>query len=294
MIRTRLAPFLSLCLILAACGGSEESSDGRSPTNNTSSPVSTNGEQPDPSEDETDVDENGAAEALPDGIVFALPADIDVPPGYQLIANACEGDEWGAALGYAYPEEWEVVGWGMGGSGGIVHASVDHRFETPSGTVDFQIRWQEEDQFAGSPFGPDDDEDDHPFGREVHIGDRTITVTPTEHMTLSIGDQAVTLWISTEKEYPEVVDGTLLQADAEIATVTASGGEIRIEDRAIIHFSIADDAADDDTIRTILESLHLPECARHAAIVNYELILSTDLDGDGEISTVEDLLALND
>ncbi len=47
---------------------------------------------------------------------------------------------------------------------------------------------------------------------------------------------------------------------------------------------------DTDTVTQIIESFAIPECTQRQVVTEREVLLGQDIDGDGEVATIEDMV----
>ena len=294
MFRRALALTLGLALggSLVACGGGGDDAGDNpfaAPTDIDSTDADAGEdrlESPDPG---GEADTSGGS-TMEGSIDFALPAEVDVPSGFAMIGDNCEGDERGAGVRFVHPEDWELTGRSRGGSGAPIDGSIGHTFTTADDWVYIEVSsntdtggLQEEDETAG------------PYDYDYTAGDREGTVTYDQTMTVNVADQELEVWEVDETSYPDIVDDRQLKLDVMVFEVTPGGGMSPITTSVTVTIDLPiDSSTDDDVIQTIIGSLNVSECTRDLTTLNYEVITGSDLDGDGEIASAEDLMAALD
>lgn len=220
---------------------------------------------------------------------FFVPETVEAPAGYVTLANACDpegNDAYGAFIRYAVPEDWSVSGRGSAGSGDDLSGNVDHEFTTSGGEVwialDRDSRDDQDQILNGSR------EVSESLDYTYSVGDEETQVVHREAFTTSINGEDHTVWT--------VSDGSDLSAGEDAVyrvrvvayhmtwpaegSLTASFVMELIGDPAVL---------DDETARTIVETIQIPECVRDRVLVTKEVTVSTDLNGDGHVSTADDL-----
>ena len=291
MFRRTLALTLTLALgsSLVACGGGGDAADnpftagaGADIDSADIGAVDDLYESPDP----IDGADTSGGSTLEGSIEFALPPEADVPSGFMMIGDNCAGDDRGAGVRFVYPEDWNLTGYSRGGSGAHIDGSVGHTFSTAEGRVYIEA------QTNTIATGMGQDEEAESFDYDYTFGDRAGTVTYDQTMTTTVSDQEVSVWEVDETRYPDMVDGRQLKFTVKIYELTTTSGMNSMVMSVTVRIDLPiDSTTGDDVIRTIIGSLNVSDCTRDNTTAMHEAITNIDLDGDGEITKPEDLLA---
>jgi len=219
---------------------------------------------------------------------FFVPAAVDAPSGYRLLDDACEAedDDYGGYIRFAVPEIWTASGRGSSGSSYDLSGSVDHRFTTENGgvTIEFDRDQRDERDEVVSPDG----EPTESFDYRYTTGDVETHVVHTEAFSATIDGRDLPVWTVTDGSDLHAGDDALYRV-----RVTAFHVTWPVDGRSTTSFTMtltgAPEDLGDDVAKAIVESVQVSDCVRETVTVVNELTFSTDLDGDGEVATPEEL-----
>lgn len=287
------AALVATAMVLASCGGGGGSKD-TSKTTDTKSSASTVAPKDDRS-NEGDKRSGTSQPAREAELTFLLPEQAALPAGHRMLDDRCAGtDEWGGWVTFAVPEAWEAVGFGRSGGTSPTEGSLDHDFKTDGGKVYIEVDADSRDD-AGKILNGSREATES-FDYEITVGSTTTKVVFTKVSSIEVGDQTVDLFKAALADYPDVatISGDVYKARLDLAEIT--GGDLvpsrEFSSVLSVEFDPAKVTLTDDEVATIVASAALPECSRTSILVHYEVMLSADLDGDGQISTTDDLRAV--
>lgn len=286
---------LLIASTLAACssgGGSGESGEAKTPAEIAGDDAAVDGSGSSSDDDGDGDDSGGDTAGEPSGertgsIEFLVPESADAPSGFRMIDTACESDDdlFGGHIVYAVPESWDVEGRGAAGTTITLDGDVDHRFGAADGIV--TVAFARDNRDPENRILGDDGEASESFDHTiVDFDGEEKQVTHTEVLDTAVGDQAVTVWTTpTDDEalyktritayhltYPHDMEWT----QSFVLTVSGAEGELS-----------------EAVVRTIIETVAIPDCTREATVIANEVAYSTDLDGDGQVAEPSDLVEIH-
>lgn len=273
----------AVALIAAGCGGGgDDDSDAASGSTRPAPTSADSGSgENEPDDGAEDVAEETAGADLAE-LEALLPEEAVAPDGFEMLAGKCMVDE-GPTPGwftYAVPSGYVQAGASSAGSGGPLGDETEAKYETDSGYVTVAISV---DQRNGEGNVVDDDgEETESF--DYLDGDDTVTFDAVA--TLTVADRQVELMKADgdEAEYRAQVEALLLPSFADPAEQSS----------AVIVVTISHDTdvvLTEDEIGAIVESLSMPACTMERITIQQEMMHQVDLDGDGTVATIEDLMA---
>lgn len=269
-----------------------------------------------PDSDEPSDSEEPAAADAPEPVAV-LPFEIEVPSGYRMLPARCEpgypndperprgessdssDDEadYSTWITYAVPETWESVGRGSAGSGSVTGSDEDLSFRVDrgdgsTGDVNIEIVWDNRDfdgnitDYNGDPW--------ESFDYDNQVGDDNTTITYENVATLGVGDQEAELFYRDPAQAPDdlSVAQYRVRLDAfELPKNNTSGGYELVPQSFVVTFEFDNEKIplDQATIESIVESFVLPECSWDGTLLDHELLLNLDLNGDGHIRDADDV-----
>lgn len=278
----------TVILLATACGGDDDAS-----------PVTEPPARPDPTEAPADPvgddeDADGSAGVPPPE--FALDESPTVADGFRPVTARCEAeDERGAWLALAVPEGWELKGSGSAGSGSPLDESSTLEFETADGSVKVEVqpdRRGAEGELLDSEGAPWESFD-YEWSSYGDSGEKSGTVTFEAIGTVDVADQQVELFVADRDQDADFLSATEHKARVDIAQLPNFALENRLHPvSAVIVVTHDPDAValDADVVTSIVESLAIPTCTRERVVGQLELTIGEDLDGDGHVTTMEDIL----
>lgn len=291
----RTAPLLFTTLLglgaLTACGSDvvDAVSEGKKAAENA---IESDGAQ------EQTGDEGGALAP----VEFLLPETVSVPGGSNEILTECadpapaEG-EYRSNYGFAVPSGWTPNARSAAGSGTLLDEDIKLGFDTAKGDVDVAL---ERDQLNedGVVLGPDR-EPFTSFDRSYTVvsssgPDVEVSIVFDDLGTFTVGDQTVSLFVAPKAQHPDQMYATEYKARVETMSVPAPNlNRSNAHTKSIVvTVSHEDDGAvTEDDVKSIIGSLALAPCVRESVFDDLELTYQEDLDGDGKITTVEEMLA---
>lgn len=258
------------------------------------------------------------SEDAPDPIAL-LPLEARTPDGFRQLAANCDPgypsdpnrtgsgepdvedgeDKYSTWITYAVPEEWGIGGRGAAGSGGVTGTDEDRSFtfdpeNSSKGRLEVEVSWANVDSdgkvstWDGQPW--------EGFDYEVTIGDDKATITYENVATVSVGDQEVDLFHMdpaqapdhvSETEYGALIDVMELPGRRVLGGPTSQPYAVFVA----ISFDGERNPVDQETIEKIVGSFTLPSCTWERTLLDHEMIVSLDLNGDGHIRTPEEAQA---
>lgn len=299
---------LAGALVLAACGGGGDDDDAVDGSGGDRPGVGVdeaNGGV-DQTSDEADGDgTEGGDQALQSGEANSyLPFDAEAPAGYRSVADECEaqadgGDDdaptkYTSPIGWAVPTGWTSGGRSSGGSGGVLGTDVDLRFTTEDGDrITIGYEWD--------THGPDNVIHDYngdpwkTFDYDSSIGDDKARIVYDSVSMVTIGDQEVELFHLDPNQAPEHVSSVEYKARVRVMEIIdpKQGPRAPSESSFVFTISFDTDGADvsQEAAESVVGSLSMPTCQWDDLIVNQEMYRGIDLNGDGEIKSIEDAQA---
>lgn len=300
---------------LGACGGGGGDGEASDPT---TAPVP--GGVAVPGEDAGDDDpaEPASAEDAPEPVAL-LPLESRAPAGFRQLAANCdpgfpsdpnrtEGEEpdfedgedsYSTWITYAVPEEWGIGGRGAAGSGGVTGTDEDRSFtfdpeNSSKGRLEVDVSWANVD-----PDGEVSTWDGEPwegFDYEMTVGDDAATITYENVATVTVGDQEIDLFHMDPAQAPDHVSETeyAMLIDVMELPGTLGLGGFTSQPYAVfvaISFDGEKNPVDQETIEKIVGSFTLPTCTWERTLLDHEMIVNLDLNGDGHIRTPEEAQA---
>lgn len=234
----------------------------------------------------------GLAEPELQPLRIMLPEPTDPPAGFRAIPPVCEADEGGVWFTFAVPEGWDATGRSFGGSGSPLGDSIDLRFDTGDGDVTVAT-----DPDSRRPDGTilnGAGEEWESFDYDYTRGEESGRITYDEVATASVGDQDVAVVVAEQDQAPEMLGATEYKARLELAELPnpAPGDDDGITPASMV-VTISFDAEElelaADEVVEILSTFAAPECTVDRIVAGREILLGEDVNGDGEVSTVDDL-----
>ena len=242
------------------------------------------------------ANDSSSSEVKP--IEFLLPETSDVPSGFREVPAKCETDsaasEYRGWYNFAVPEDWESGGV-VGGSSAPLSEGTELSFGTGSdrSTVEAETDSMSPEGTLGDGQGGEWTTFDYDFTS----GDMAGTVEFEEVGTVAIAAQDVTILAAPYQQDPEFLNVTEYKARINVATVY---GRFLETDRAYTSSIVvtikpthADQELAPDVVGNMVGSFAMPQCARDRVVVEEELRVKKDLDGDGEVATIEDYRRLS-
>ncbi|QGG96792.1 hypothetical protein [Actinomarinicola tropica] len=229
---------------------------------------------------------------------FHLPATADVPSDFEVLPAACDApDGDGTWITYAVPEDWDNTSRSGGGSGSPLSTSTELGFVRPDAgdvSVDLEPESRMPDGTILDASGEEWESFDYEITTYSGDGETTTEVTFESRGTVTVGEQDVEIWVADQSQAPDELGSTEAKARVEVADLPnpAAGDEDKLRPASFvvtISWDAEDGDIDDATIGSIIESLTLPDCTRERIVALEEVQLGEDLDGDGEVSTAQDL-----
>lgn len=302
---------------LSACsgsGGGDDSSDNTAPQGANEAPPTESGDRPDESPDEQEPANADAPEP-----VALLPLEARTPTGFRQVAANCDPgypsdpnrsgseepdvdageDRYSTWITYAVPEEWGTGGRGAAGSGGVTGTDEDRSFDLNSenssaGRVTIDVGWDNTNQngeivdWEGEPWTS--------FDYDSAIGDDEVTITFDNVGTVTVGDQEADLFYLDPAQAPEHVSHAEYRSRLNVFELPRNEGMnsfVPHKYSVVVTISFDHEQAEleQEMVEQILESFTLPECTWESTLLDHEIILNVDLNGDGHIRSVEDVQA---
>lgn len=286
------ATVAALSLLATACGGGGEAEDELSQMMDEMTEAAEDAEPSagDPTDSGSD---DGSIEVLPPE--FHLPDPTDAPSGFSRLPAVCESEEGdGAWITYAVPEGWESTSRSGGGSGSALSTNLELGFDHPQGgrvgvELDPESRQPDGTILSGSG------EEFQSFDYEHSVGDDSTTITYDLIETVAIGEQEVEVWKAPRDQAPDFLSTTEHKARFEVASLPnpAPGDDDGYTPASFV-LTVAHNPdevdLDDGTVTTLVESLALPGCTVNEIQLAQEVRFEEDFNGDGEVTTSEDML----
>lgn len=240
--------------------------------------------------------------------VATLPFTFDVPAGQRMGVATCDDPDTAGGDGndddehtyttgitYAVPEAWKTVGRSSGGSGGVTGTNETLTFqvgESSRETLKVTVGWDTRD-LDGKPT----DSSGEPwttFDYDVTVGDKSSKITFDKVGTVQIGDQQAELYYLDPTQAPDLVQGAEYRIRIEAFQLPrmVPDGSFKLMPEsfvATLSFDPETVSISQDDIERILKSFVLPECSWDKILLDNELMLHLDLNGDGHIRNAEDL-----
>lgn len=284
--RSALATAAAVLLLASSCGGDDDASEVTEP--------------PRPDREETAAepvadDDDGAATEVP-APEWALDETPAVADGFRQVDARCDAeDERGAWLALAVPEGWELKGAGSAGSGSPLGDSATLEFDTGAGSVKVELEPDRMDA-EGNVLGPEGEPwttFDYEWSSFGDSGEKTGTITFDAVGTVELADQQVELFVAPRDQDPEFLSATQYKARVELARLPNFALDNQLHPASTVIVITHDpDAVElgEDEVTAIVGSLAIPTCTRDRVIGQLEMTIGEDLDGDGHVTSVEDLL----
>lgn len=242
------------------------------------------------------VDPSGPTHTDPPDMAFHLPAESPIPDGWQRSMVDCLDDEmFSAYVSYAVPGDWERVGM-SGGSGGPDSMGYDLRYQTPAGLVIIGVESDSVDT-DGNILKMGEIVDDLSFDYSVEYygssGERTVDVAFDSLGMVDISGQQAELFLADPAQAPDDLSSLDYRIrikhfdvpqplwDGDWATF-ANSFVVQIDDDP------SDGTIDTDTLKQVLSTMAMPECAVNHFVVTWESMNNVDIDKDGYINTFDD------
>ncbi len=266
-----------------------------------------------PSDDPTQDPGNTSDVDSPDPVAI-LPFEVDVPSGFTMLKAQCDpggprdpdasagagtsdtsDDEpdYSTWITYAVPDSWEAAGHGSGGSGSVTGTDEDRNFR-PDGTGDVEVSvdWDNRDfdgNITDNSGGPWES-----FDYSSSNGEVETTITYENVGTVRAGDQDADLFYLDPAQAPDLVSGNeyKVRLNAFELPKQTTGGAYELEPQSFvvtIGFNEETTPVDQETVEAIVESFVLPECSWDSTLLDHELLLNLDLNGDGHIRDSSDV-----
>lgn len=296
--RNRALPLLLAgSVLLAACGGGGDDTKAEDEPKDEATPAA--GDTGEDRETESDGDADGSD--LPEGVAIShLPFDGEAPSGFRMITDECQAGEGDAdddgyhsPFVFAVPEDWTIRGLGSGGSGGVLGTGVDVTFTTSAGD-DVTVGYDWDTRTADGQIADWDGEPWTSFDFDSQVGDDKTTIEFDEVATITIDEQEVDLFYRDPSQAPDHVSGEEYRARVAVMDLTSMSDPDAVNEYTfVVTITFPSDAADvtQDVVETIVGSLSIPTCTWDALLVQEETYRNVDLDGDGQVRSIEDSLA---
>lgn len=289
-------------MVLAGCstGGGDDAGDAepRQPatTVDADGSVASSEDEADPQDDEQAVEATGDP-------VSHLPFDGEAPDGYRMVSGDCEANaeaqaaaeeageyDYASPLVFTVPDTWTGAGKGSGGSGGIVGTDVDLTYRTAaSDEVEVAFEWDErgpngEIYDIGEPWTS--------FDYDYVAEDVTTVIEYEKVATVDIEDQSVDIFYRDPSQAPDLVDGHEYKArvstfDLPNSLLTPDGVD---QYSVVFAVTFGEDTTEVDqaAVEAIIGSVNLPTCVWDDLLAFEEVTRQTDLNGDGEVKSMEE------
>jgi hypothetical protein len=271
----------------------------------------------DTSDSDESRDSEQAIDANAPDPVSVLPFETEVPPGHRMLPASCEpgypddpdrpkgasddssedGANYSTWITYAVPETWETVGLGSAGSGSVTGSDEDLTFsldggDGSKGRVNIEVAWDTRG-YDGNITNADGEVWES-FDYDVQSGDDETTITYENVATLEVGDQEADLFYRDPAQAPDHLSGTQYRVRLnalELPRATTGGGYELVPESFVVTIEFDDETTslDQATIESVVGSFVLPECSWNKTLLDYELLLNLDLDGDGHIRDSDDV-----
>lgn len=291
-----LAAVGALSLLLVACGGGSETAEEELSSVIDEMTEAAEGleETSQGGSSEDGSSEDGAADLEVKPPEFHLPAPDEPPAGFVLVPAACESEDGGSWITYAVPEDWDNTSRSGGGSGSPLSTGVELGFDLADGGqvgVELAVEPRQPDGTIMTSSG----EEFESFDYEYSVGDDSTTITYDLMETVTVGDQEVEIWKAPKEQAPDFVSTTEHKARFEVASLPnpAPGDDDKYMPASFV-LTVSHDpdqvSLDDETVTSLVESLALPECTVDEVQVQQEIRFGEDFNGDGEVTTPEDMM----
>jgi hypothetical protein len=257
------------------------------------------GDIPGSADDDGDSGEAVQRQAPPP-ITRWLPAEpTGDPAGWQRSPVHCE--DRGAAIGSSYvgfavPADWELGG-KSGGSGSPRSMSFDYRFRPADlGQVTIAIDSDSRDaegvlqkEYDGQP------DSESTFDYDYQVGDDTVRITFDSVGEIPVGEGATELFVARPEQAPDRLNDVVYKARIDQIAIPQpmfDGSWSTWASTFVVELSYRPDEGEvpEDTVKSIVSSLVMPECSVTNAIVLVELNSQRDVDGDGHIADQQDFM----
>lgn len=225
-------------------------------------------------------------------IEFFVPEAASAVSGYQNQPSACDPEEardrtYGTYIGFATPEGWKAEGRSMAGDFyDLSGTGVSHSMATGKQVVKVEFNADSRDEQnrilndAGEPSESLD------YDYTTSDSDQTQTAKHDKVLTAKVGDQDVTVW-----SYTKDGEDPIYRARFEAFHVTwPIGGERTTS--FVVSINGDSEVVTEELVQNIVESVFIPSCLRNGVIITQELNTSADLNGDGKVSSTDDLAQL--
>ena len=282
---------LLVAAAMTACGGEEDPAPVEKPS---TEPV----EQP-AAPDEEEASDSGLAP-----VEFLLPEAAVVPANYQAVRSECEEPpeqegEYRSVYSFGVPSDWTARSRGAGGSGSLSSTNVDLGFETSEGGIEVAMDHDKLDpdgvvmDWQNEPFTSFDEE--ITWYSTDDSTERTEVITFEDLGTINLANQEVTLWRAAQEQNPERLSSTRYKARISTVSVPQPNADRSDAVTRSIVVTVEHDSdeiqLDQDVVEQIIGSFAIAPCVRTEVYQDLELMYGEDLDGDGKVRSIDDVLA---
>lgn len=250
--------------------------------------------------DDDDSGDAGPVQQDAPPITRFLPAEpVGDPAGWQRSPVQCldRAEAIGSSyVSFAVPAEWELGG-KSGGSGSPRGMSFDYRFRPANlGQVTIAIDSDSRDadgvlqkEYDGQP------DSESTFDYDYSVDSDKVRITFDSIGELPVGEGTTELFVARPEQAPDRLKDVVYKARIDQIAVPQpmfDGSWSTWASTFVVELSYRPDEGEvpEDTVKSIVSSLVMPECSVTNAIVLVELNSQRDVDGDGHIADQQDFM----
>lgn len=231
-------------------------------------------------------------------VEYLVPTTANIPSEFSEIAPVCAepfDDDKRTWYSIAVPSNWIVDAKIGGGTGSPISDGVELRFSTGAGhaAVNIQPDIIRPDGAIGD--GADKEWKSFDYQSDTYntAGASSGKVSFTRANSVTVADQLVDIFEAPRGLYPTYRDASQYKARIKtMITPRMQGGEIQqITTSVVVTVTPGQKVGQlpSDVVAGIIGSFALPECTRERVGIYQEMLLNSDLNGDGTIATAADL-----